>query len=93
MDADLASGALTYIGCQPGQDPNNCQFIVGGTSLSSPLTLAFGPACRAVTATSLDLRPAFYRNATPYPASLRAWIPRHRGRCNGLYCAFPGTTT
>jgi subtilase family serine protease len=92
MDADLASGALTYIGCQPGQDPNNCQFIVGGTSLSSPLAL--GVWARLQTSHNNKLgfaSPAFYKHATPLP-SVSSGPGFHDivGGCNGLFCAIPG---
>ena len=92
MDADLASGALTYIGCQPGQDPNNCQFIVGGTSLSSPLTLGVWARLQSSHGNKLGFAaPAFYRNATPLP-SVSSGPGFHDivGGCNGLYCAVPG---
>jgi pseudomonalisin len=69
MDADLASGALTYIGCQPAQDPNACQFIVGGTSLSSPLALGVWARLQSSHGNTLGFAaPAFYRNATPLPS-------------------------
>ena len=92
MDADLASGALTYIGCQPGQDPNNCQFIVGGTSLSSPLALGVWARFQSSHGNKLGFAaPAFYKNATPLP-SVSSGPGFHDivGGCNGLFCAIPG---
>jgi len=92
MDADLASGALTYIGCTPGEDPNNCQFIVGGTSLSSPLTL--GVWARFLTSHGNKLgfaSPFFYKQATPLPnVSSGPGFHDIVGGCNGLFCAIPG---
>lgn len=92
MDADLVSGALTYIGCQPGEDPNNCEFIVGGTSLSSPLTL--GVWARFLTSHNNKLgfaSPLFYKHATPLPTvSSGPGFHDIVGGCNGLFCAIPG---
>jgi subtilase family serine protease len=92
MDADIASGALTYIGCQPGQDPNACQFIVGGTSLSSPLALGVWARLQTSHANKLGFAsPLFYKHATPLP-SVSSGPGFHDivGGCNGLYCAIPG---
>jgi pseudomonalisin len=92
MDADIVSGALTYIGCTPNEDPNNCQFIVGGTSLASPLTL--GVWARLLTSHGNKLgfaSPLFYKHATPLP-SVSSGPGFHDivGGCNGLFCAIPG---
>jgi pseudomonalisin len=92
MDADLVSGALTYIGCQPNQDPNNCQFIVGGTSLSSPLALGVWARLESSHGNRLGFAsPLFYKHATPLP-SVSSGPGFHDvvGGCNGLFCAIPG---
>jgi len=92
MDADLVSGALTYIGCQPNQNPNTCQFIVGGTSLSSPLALGVWARLQSSHGNRLGFAsPALYRNAKPLP-NFTSGPGFHDviGGCNGLFCAVPG---
>lgn len=91
MDADLVSGALTYISCQPNQDPNNCQFIVGGTSLSSPLALGVWARLQSSHGNKLGFAsPLFYKHPTPLP-SVSSGPGFHDivGGCNGLFCAIP----
>jgi pseudomonalisin len=92
MDADLVSGAVTYIGCQPNQNPNSCQFIVGGTSLSSPLALGVWARLQSSHGNKLGFAsPLFYKHATPLP-SVSSGPGFHDivGGCNGLFCAIPG---
>jgi pseudomonalisin len=92
MDADLVTGALTYMGCQPNQDPNTCQFIVGGTSLSSPLALGVWARFQSSHGNRLGFAsPALYKNAKPLP-TVASGPGFHDviGGCNGLFCAVPG---
>jgi subtilase family serine protease len=92
MDADLASGGLVYIGCTQGENPNNCEFIVGGTSLSSPLALGVWARLQTTHANKLGFAsPRLYRNAQPLP-NVTSGPGFHDvvGGCNGLFCAIPG---
>ena len=91
MDADLVSGALVYIGCQPGQDPRaTCEFIVGGTSLSSPLWLGTWARLQSAHANKLGFAsPSLYRVYRAPPASYPGFHDIVGG-CNGLFCAIPG---
>ncbi|PYT34893.1 MAG: hypothetical protein DMG58_03660 [Acidobacteria bacterium] len=91
MDADLVSGGLVYIGCQPGQDPQaTCEFIVGGTSLSSPLWLGTWARLQSAHANKLGFAsPRLYRLYQAPPASYPGFHDIVGG-CNGLFCAIPG---
>jgi pseudomonalisin len=91
MDADLVSGGLVYIGCQKGQDPNStCQFIVGGTSLSSPLWLGSWARLQSAHANKLGFAaPKLYHLYQAPPATYPGFHDIVGG-CNGLFCAIPG---
>ena len=90
MDGDLVSGGLVYIGCQPGQSPSACQFIVGGTSLSSPLWLGTWARMQSAHGNKLGFAPLrLYRNYQGPPAAT-AGFHDIVGGCNGLFCAIPG---
>jgi subtilase family serine protease len=91
MDGDLVTGALTYIGCQPGQDPvATCQNIVGGTSLSSPLWLGVWARLESAHRNGLGFAgPSLYRMYQAPPATY-AGFHDIVGGCNGLFCAIPG---
>jgi len=91
MDGDLVSGGLVYIGCQPGQDPPaTCEFIVGGTSLSSPLWLGTWARMQSAHANKLGFAPPrLYRLYQAPPASYPGFHDIVGG-CNGLFCAIPG---
>jgi pseudomonalisin len=93
MDADLVSGGLVYIGCPPN-DPNpkaDCEFIVGGTSLSAPLAL--GVWARLQSARNNKLGYASPKLYSLYQAGPPPVSPGYHdvvGGCNGAYCAIPG---
>jgi pseudomonalisin len=91
MDADLVSGGLVYIGCQKGQDPQStCQFIVGGTSLSSPLWLGSWARLQSAHANKLGFAaPRLYHLYQAPPATYPGFHDIVGG-CNGLFCAIPG---
>ena len=90
MDGDLVTGGLVYIGCQPGQSPSACQFIVGGTSLSSPLWLGVWARLQSAHGNKLGFAPLrLYRNYLSPPATT-AGFHDIVGGCNGLFCAIPG---
>src|SRR6266404_5815612 len=74
------------------QNPNNCQFFVGGTSLSSPLALGVWARRQSSHWNRLGFAsPAPYKNAKPLP-NVTSGPGFHDivGGCNGLYCAVPG---
>ncbi|HUI81672.1 MAG TPA: S53 family peptidase [Bryobacteraceae bacterium] len=91
LDGDLVSGALTYIDCQPGQDPvSTCQDTVGGTSLSSPLWLGVWARLESAHRNRLGFAgPSLYRLYSMPPAT---YVGFHDivGGCNGFFCAIPG---
>jgi len=91
IDGDLVSGALTYIDCQPGQDPvATCQDTVGGTSLSSPLWLGVWARLQTAHKNKLGFAgPSLYRLYQAVPATY-AGFHDVVGGCNGLFCAIPG---
>jgi pseudomonalisin len=91
IDADIVSGALVYIGCNPGQDPQaTCQQIIGGTSLSSPLWLGVWARLQSAHSNNLGfaspkLYQLYQKPPSPYPG-----YHDIVGGCNGLFCAIPG---
>jgi subtilase family serine protease len=91
MDGDLVSGALVYIDCQKGQDPQStCQDIVGGTSLSSPLWLGTWARLQSAHANTLGFAaPRLYHLYQAPPATYPGFHDIVGG-CNGLFCAIPG---
>jgi pseudomonalisin len=91
IDGDLVSGALTYINCQPGQDPvSTCQDTVGGTSLSSPLWLGVWARMESAHHNKLGFAgPSLYRLYQAPPATYTGFHDIVGG-CNGFFCAIPG---
>lgn len=90
MDADLVSGGLVYMGCQPGQASSACQFIVGGTSLASPLWLGTWARLQSAHHNKLGFAsPNLYRLYQAPPATYPGFHDIIGG-CNGFFCAIPG---
>jgi pseudomonalisin len=91
LDADIVSGALVYIGCQKGQDPMaTCQFITGGTSLSSPLWLGTWARLQSAHANKLGFASPRLYHLYQAPPSTYPGFHDVVGGCNGLFCAIPG---
>jgi subtilase family serine protease len=90
MDGDLVSGALTYIGCTPGEAASSCQETVGGTSLSSPLWLGTWARLESAHGNKLGFAaPHLYALYQAVPATYPGFHDIVGG-CNGLFCAIPG---
>lgn len=90
MDADIVSGALVYIGCQPGEAPGNCQFIVGGTSLASPLWLGTWARLQSAHSNKLGFAPLRLYRLYQTPPATYPGFHDIVGGCNGFFCAIPG---
>jgi pseudomonalisin len=90
IDADLVSGALVYIGCQPGQASSACQFIVGGTSLSSPLWLGTWARLQSAHHNKLGFASPHLYHLYQAPPATYPGFHDIVGGCNGLFCAIPG---
>jgi len=90
LDADLVSGAITYIDCQPGTAASACENEVGGTSLSSPLWLGVWARLESAHKNKLGFAgPSLYRMYQMPPATYPGFHDIVGG-CNGFFCAIPG---
>lgn len=82
MDAALETGALVYI--------NQTQYIVGGTSLSSPLSLGVWARLESARQNKLGFAsPNLYSLASGVLQAVPGFHDITAG-CNGAYCATPG---
>jgi pseudomonalisin len=90
IDGDLVSGALIYQGCTAGVAPANCQFITGGTSLSSPLWLGVWARLQSAHANKLGFAPLRLYKLYKMPPATYPGFHDIVGGCNGFFCAIPG---
>jgi pseudomonalisin len=93
MDGALETGGLVYIGCAPNDpDPdNNCLFITGGTSMSSPLAL--GVWARMQTGCNNKFgyaSPQLYQFYQPGPPPIDPGFHDVISGGNGFFFALPG---
>jgi pseudomonalisin len=90
IDGDLVSGALIYQGCTAGVAPANCQFITGGTSLSSPLWLGVWARLQSAHSNKLGFAPLRLYKLYKMPPATYPGFHDIVGGCNGFFCAIPG---
>jgi subtilase family serine protease len=93
MDAALETGGLVYIGCPP-KDPNpnnDCLFITGGTSMSSPLALGVWARVQSTSNNKLGYAsPQLYGRYQFGPPPSDPGFHDIVTGSNGAYTALPG---